>query len=106
MLNGISGKPGGGKSYEAVVTHIIKVITVEKRKVVTNLPLNIEHFCNVYGEFCRDLIVVVDGQFHNYGGERPFAKKEHYLQYEDWKNEKGQKVYFFIDSSTLTSDFV
>jgi zona occludens toxin len=101
MLNGISGKPGGGKSYEAVVTHIIKVITVNKRKVVTNLPLNIEHFCSVYGEYCRDLIVVVDGQFHNYGGERPFSKKEHYLQYEDWANEKGQKVYFFIDECHL-----
>jgi zona occludens toxin len=101
MLNGISGKPGGGKSYEAVVTHIIKVITVEKRKVVTNLPLNIEHFCSVYGEYCRELIVVVDGQFHNYGGERPFSQKEHYLQYEDWQNDKGQKVYFFIDECHL-----
>lgn len=101
MINGISGKPGGGKSYEAVVNHIIPVITKDKRKVVTNLPLNVDHFCNVFGDYCRDLIEVVDGQFHNYGGERPFSKKDHYVQYEEWQNEKGQKTYFFIDECHL-----
>jgi len=101
MIHGISGKPGGGKSYEAVVSHIIPIITRDKRKVVTNLPLNIDRFCAVYGEFCRDLIEVVDGQFHNYGGERPFSKAAHFLQYENWQNEKGQKVYFFIDECHL-----
>ena len=101
MIHGISGKPGGGKSYEAVVRHIIPVVTKDKRKVVTNLPLNIDRFCDVYGDYCRDLIEVVDGQFHNYGGERPFSKKDHFLQYEDWQNEKGQKVYFFIDECHL-----
>lgn len=97
MINGISGKPGGGKSYEAVVTHIIKIVTKDKRKVVTNLPLQIDQFVNVYGEFCRDLIEIIDGEFHNYGGQRPFSKEQHYLQYEDWANENNQKVYFFID---------
>lgn len=101
MIYGISGKPGGGKSYEAVVTHIIPIVTQDKRKVVTNLPLNIDKFCSVYGEFCRELIEVIDGQFHNYGGERPFSKVAHYTQYEDWQNEKGQKVYFFIDECHL-----
>ena len=101
MIHGISGKPGGGKSYEAVVSHIIPVVTKDKRKVVTNLPLNIDHFCAVYGDYCRDLIEVIDGQFHNYGGERPFSKKDHFLQYEDWQNEKGQKTYFFIDECHL-----
>ena len=101
MIHGISGKPGGGKSYEAVVSHIIPVVTKDRRKVVTNLPLNIDRFCNIYGEFCRDLIEVIDGQFHNYGGEKPFSKREHFLQYEDWQNEKGQRVYFFIDECHL-----
>ncbi|MEI8670359.1 zonular occludens toxin domain-containing protein [Pseudoalteromonas sp. B131b] len=101
MINGIQGKPGGGKSYEAVVTHIIPTVTKEKRKVVTNLPLNVDKFCDVYGEYCRELIEVIDGQFHNYGGERPFSKKDHFIQYEDWQNEQGQKVYFFIDECHL-----
>ena len=101
MIHGISGKTGGGKSYEAVVRHIIPTVTEHKRKVVTNLPLNVDHFCSVYGEYCRELIEVVDGEFHNYGGERPFSKKEHYLQYQDWKNEDGNRVYFFIDECHL-----
>jgi zona occludens toxin len=102
MINGIYGKPGGGKSYEAVVSHIIPIVTKDLRKIVTNLPLNIDQFCLVYGDYCRDLIEVVDGQFHNYGGERPFSKKDHYVQYEDWENEKGQKVAFFIDECHLS----
>ncbi|PAJ71878.1 hypothetical protein CJF42_24285 [Pseudoalteromonas sp. NBT06-2] len=102
MINGIQGKPGGGKSYEAVVSHIIPIISKDKRKVVTNLPLNIDHFCMVFGEYCRDLIEVVDGKFHDFGNDRPFSKKEHFLQYESWKNEKGQKVYFFIDECHLS----
>jgi zona occludens toxin len=101
MIHGISGKTGGGKSYEAVARHIIPVITEQKRKVVTNLPLQIDHFVAVYGDYCKDLIEVVDGQFHNYAGERPFSKAEHYLQYEDWQNENGQRVYFFIDECHL-----
>lgn len=102
MIHGISGKSGGGKSYEAVVSHIIPIVTRDKRKVVTNLPLNIERFCAVYGEECRDLIEVVDGEFHNYGGQRPFSKVEHFTQYKDWQNEKGQRVYFFVDECHLS----
>ena len=101
MIHGISGKTGGGKSYEAVVRHIIPTVTEHKRKVVTNLPLDVEHFCSIYGEYCRDLIEVIDGEFHNYGGQRPFSKKEHYLQYEDWQNEEGNRVYFFVDECHL-----
>ncbi len=101
MIHGISGKPGAGKSYEAVVRHLLPIVTKDKRKVVTNLPINIDRFCDIYGDYCRDLIEVIDGNFHNYGGERPFSKAEHYLQYENWENEKGQKVYFFIDECHL-----
>ena len=101
MIHGISGKTGGGKSYEAVVRHIIPTVTEHKRKVVTNLPLDVDHFCSIYGEYCRDLIEVIDGEFHNYGGQRPFSKKEHYLQYEDWQNDEGNRVYFFVDECHL-----
>lgn len=101
MIHGISGKPGGGKSYEAVVSHIIPVVTKDKRLVVTNLPLNIDHFCSVYGEYCRDLIIVIDGNFHDYGGLRPFSEASHYLRHSAWKNDKGQKAYFFIDECHL-----
>ncbi|POB76042.1 zonular occludens toxin domain-containing protein, partial [Vibrio vulnificus] len=40
--------PGSGKSYESVVYHVIPALK-DGRKVVTNLPLNLEHFKQVFG---------------------------------------------------------
>ena len=99
-IHGISGKPGGGKSYEAVKNHVIPAIK-DRRKVVTNLPLNIDHFCDVYGEHVRELIEIVDGKFHDFGAERPFSQPDHFLKYDDWKNEKGQGVLFVVDECHL-----
>lgn len=41
MINALEGIPGGGKSYEAVAFHILPALE-QGRKVITNLPLNIE----------------------------------------------------------------
>ena len=101
MINGLSGRPGAGKSYEAVVTHIIPAL-IKKRKLVTNIPLNIEWFCSVIGEHCRDLIVQIDGGFHNYGGKRYFSNAEHFLRYQDWRNEENQGVFFVVDECHLS----
>lgn len=46
MINLLLGAPGGGKSYEAVVYHILKALE-QGRKVITNLPLNVEEFRNI-----------------------------------------------------------
>lgn len=43
MINGLEGIPGSGKSYEAVVYHVLHYVK-SGRKVITNLPLNIEAF--------------------------------------------------------------
>lgn len=43
MINGLEGIPGSGKSYEAVVYHVLAALQ-SGRKVITNLPLNIEMF--------------------------------------------------------------
>ncbi len=43
MINGIEGIPGSGKSYEAVVYHVLAALK-EGRLVVTNLPLIVEMF--------------------------------------------------------------
>ena len=101
MINGIAGKPGGGKSYEAVKNHIIPAIK-NNRRVVTNLPLNIEHFVSVYGEHVRDLIVIVQYDYHEYGSQKPFSRVEDWLSHQDWKNEKGQGVLFAIDEAHLS----
>lgn len=41
MINGIEGIPGSGKSYEACVYHVLPALQAG-RKVITNLPLDIE----------------------------------------------------------------
>jgi zona occludens toxin len=41
VINLLLGAPGGGKSYEATVYHIIPALE-KGRKVITNLPLNLE----------------------------------------------------------------
>lgn len=41
MINLLIGPPGGGKSYEAVVYHILPALN-SGRKVITNLPLDLE----------------------------------------------------------------
>lgn len=43
MITGLEGIPGSGKSYEAVVYHVLPALQAG-RKVITNLPLNIEAF--------------------------------------------------------------
>lgn len=101
MINGIAGKPGGGKSYEAVKNHVIPAIK-EGRRVVTNLPLQIEHFVAVYGEQVRDLIVLVTYDYHDYGSQKPFSRIEDWLKHQDWKNDKGQGVLFVIDEAHLS----
>lgn len=41
MINLLIGPPGGGKSYEAVVYHVLPALAAG-RKVITNLPLDVE----------------------------------------------------------------
>ncbi len=101
MIFGVSGRPGGGKSYELVKNHVIPVLK-DGRKIITNLPLQVDHFVASLGHQVRDLIEIVDGEFHNFGdGNRPFSKAEHFLRYNTWRNDKNQGPVFFIDESHL-----
>lgn len=43
MINGLEGIPGSGKSYEAVVYHVLTSLQ-KGRKVITNLPLDVKAF--------------------------------------------------------------
>ena len=56
MINGLEGIPGSGKSYEATVFHVL-VALQSGRKVITNLPLNLEMFAAIDPSF-RGLIEV------------------------------------------------
>lgn len=64
MINLLVGTQGSGKSYEAVVHHIIAAIE-RGRKVITNMPLNIEHFRAVYGDEKANLITVIQPTAQN-----------------------------------------
>lgn len=101
MINAIVGRPRSGKSYEAVRYHIIPAILENKRLVVTNIPVNKEYIEKVHGKEYADLIIIVDGEFHEYGQCRPFSEAKHFLEYDEWKNEKGQGAFFVIDETHL-----
>lgn len=64
MINLLLGPSGGGKSFEAVVYHIIPALE-KGRQVITNLPLNIEHFRAVLGDDKADLIKLVKPSAQN-----------------------------------------
>ena len=99
MINLIIGRPGGGKSYEAVTYHIIPAIK-SGRKVVTNLPLNVDHFAKVFGDEVRQLIVIIDSKLDDFGNvDRPFSKASDYQN--DWKNDKGQGVLVVVDEAHM-----
>jgi len=99
MIYGIVGKPGGGKSYEAVVYHIIPSLS-KGRKVITNLPLNVELLVKTFGEDVRDLIVVIDGKLNDFGStRRPFSNIEDYN--DGWRNKDGQAALYVIDEAHL-----
>ncbi|MBI5918423.1 MAG: hypothetical protein HY849_03485 [Nitrosomonadales bacterium] len=41
MINLLLGPPGGGKSYEATVYHVLPALA-KGRKIITNLPLDLD----------------------------------------------------------------
>ena len=99
MIYALVGRPRSGKSYEAVVYHIIPAIQ-EGRKVKTNIPLNIDHFRSVFGDKVDELIEVVSFDFSEFGSlNRPFAKVEDYK--DDWRNDKGQAPLLIIDEAHM-----
>jgi len=50
MINLLEGVPGSGKSYEAVVYHVLEALKAG-RKVITNLPLRLEAFRMLFPEY-------------------------------------------------------
>lgn len=57
MINLLIGRPGAGKSYEAVAFHVLPALK-QNRKVITNLPLNVAHFVAVLGPFVETLLEI------------------------------------------------
>jgi len=100
MINAIVGRTRSGKSYEAVRYNAIEQLK-KNRMVVTNLSLNIDRICAVYGEHLRDLIVVVESDFSDFTGkptDHYFSTPDHFIRHT-WKNDNNQGPYFIIDEA-------
>ena len=100
MITCMLGRPGGGKSYEIVRYHLLPALLKDKRKVVTNLPLKLDYISKVHGAEYSELVTVIDGNFHDFGGQRPFSEAEHFTKY-DWQNDDGVGTLFIIDEAHL-----
>lgn len=90
MINLILGAPGGGKSYESVVFHVVPALK-SGRKVITNLPLNVDEFeALIPGS--ASLIELKQPTVDN---PRPFSRIEDYQS--DFKLDSGVGPLFVID---------
>lgn len=101
MIILMCGLMGSGKSYEAVNFHIVPAVK-SGRKVITNIPLEIDYFVAVFGESVRDLIVVLDSEIDDDGNvsDIPFSNFEHFK--DDWKHEKRNiGTLFVIDEAQI-----
>lgn len=76
MINLLLGQPGGGKSYEAVVYHVLVALN-RGRKVITNLPLVLEEI-ELICPGARELVEFRNVELIDGVVVRPFSKPEHY----------------------------
>ena len=121
MINLIVGPPGGGKSYEAVVYHILPALK-RGRKVITNLPLDLARL-SVLDESFLDLVEIrtttnaekpetdwekAENLYKKFGiaakreyfVNRPFAHPEDYG--DPWRSESdGSGPLYVIDECHL-----
>lgn len=99
MINGMTGRPRSGKSYEVVRYHIIPALQ-SGRKVFTNIPINKDVLISVYGEHIEELLVQFTmATWRTAKGDRPYSNVEDFES--DWENEEGQGPLHVIDECHL-----
>lgn len=100
MINLLIGPPGGGKSYEAVVYHVLPALNAG-RKVITNLPLDLTRL-EILG-FPVGLVEMRETTLSKRQGlksNRCFAFSEDYGS--TWRNEEnGSGPLYVIDECHL-----
>lgn len=106
-VEALVGRPGSGKSFEAVANHVLPALRMG-RFVVTNLPLNIGEI-RALGEYyiyndvtdgkvkinIADLIVLVHPNKRN--NNIPFSVVEDFSGYQHLINDQNIGVYYVID---------
>jgi len=97
MINLLLGAPGGGKSYEATVFHIL-VALQKGRKVITNLPLALDAFAAIEPGFAKLIEIRTKslGQPRKDGSaSRVFSRVEDYA--DPWRHADGFGPLIVVD---------
>lgn len=89
----IVGKPGAGKSYEAVRNHVLPDLR-SGRKIITNLPLNLQRIREEWPMMNMGLIEIREPKP---GSLRPFSTAQDFA--DDWRDEAGYGAHFIIDEA-------
>ena len=119
MINGLEGIPGSGKSYEAVAYHVLPALKAG-RKVITNLPLNIDALAAIDPSY-RDLVevrtrptpqlgdwnaanIAEQEAFRLWTDKEPIPQPENIFTFgtvwdyhSDWRGSKDQGPLYVID---------
>lgn len=119
MINGLEGIPGSGKSYEAVAYHVLPALQAG-RKVITNLPLNIDALAAIDPSY-RDLVevrsrptpqlgdwnaanIAEQEAFQLWTDKEPISQSENVFTfgtvwdyYSEWRGSKNQGPLYVID---------
>lgn len=89
MINLLLGPPGAGKSYEAVVFHVLPAL-LSGRKVITNLPLQVEQF-KAYGVDTT----LIELRHQSIENPKPFSSPDDYGS--EWRGEGGIGPLYVVD---------
>lgn len=94
MIYLLLGRPGGGKSYEATVFHVLPAL-MNGRKVITNLPLNVDAFRAIVPDLDR-LLHIRKASLSGDRETRVFASPDDYG--DEWRHpETGAGPLYVID---------
>lgn len=95
MINLLLGAPGGGKSYEAVVFHVLTALQ-QGRKVITNLPLFIDKVALIEPRAFE--LIEQRREHRTIKGKLPFSTLEEYG--DPWRHpDNGGGALYIIDES-------
>jgi zona occludens toxin len=95
-INILLGVPGDGKTYTAVSKWALKTVLEEKRKIKTNIPMNIDYWKEKHPDSNIDeLIEIKQGESGNaYDAFQTVADFE-----DEWINGKGQRPLVIVDEA-------
>ncbi len=91
VINVLVGSPGGGKSYEAVVYHLLPAL-ISGRMVITNLPVNFDYIVSIDPQAANLLVIIQSDKDNPF----PFSQIEDYGSH--WRHpETGSGPLYIID---------